>query len=201
MSERQSTLATLLSEASSSATPTNVLLPMVYDELREMARRQLAHERYALTLQTTALVHEAYVRLGADPSAQWESKRHYYHAAAIAMRRILIEAARARLAAKRGGGSRGVPIDEAEIAGSLKGGDEASDVDWLALDEALTALEGRDPELAHLVQLRYFAGLSVDQVAAARGVSSRTIDREWRVARAFLRSHLDERGDVGGKAP
>lgn len=188
MHQPEPNLRSLLDAAHSGAS-TDVLLPMVYDELREMARRQLAHERHALTMQTTALVHEAYLRLGADPGAQWSSKRHYYHAAAIAMRRILIEAARARQSLKRGAGHRGVPLDEDAIAESQNGHDQL-DIDWLALDGALTALEARDADLAQLVQLRYFAGLSVDQVAAARGVSPRTIDREWQVARAFLHRHL-----------
>jgi RNA polymerase sigma factor (TIGR02999 family) len=165
------------------------LLPIVYDELRALAQRELAREPAGLTLQATALVHEAYLRLGASPDAQWQNRRHYFGAAAIAMRRILVERARRKAGPKQGGDRARVPLDHAEPAAA----DEP--IDWLALDGALAALEHHDPALAELVSLRYFAGLSVDQAAAALGLSPRTIDRDWRVARAFLQHHLSGSGD------
>lgn len=168
----------------------DVLLPLIYDELREAAHRAIMAEALGHTLQTTALVHEAYIRLGADPAARWENKRHYYMAAAMAMRRVLVDHARARDALKRGGGRDGkrVPLEDVEIE------QPTQPTDWLALDAALSALEQRDPDLAQIVSLRYFAGLGVDQVAAALGVSPSSVAREWRVARAFLERHIREMG-------
>jgi RNA polymerase sigma factor (TIGR02999 family) len=167
------------------------LLPLVYDELRDLARRNLANEPAGLTIQATALVHEAYMRLGADPAAKWDSRRHYFAAAAIAMRRILVERARRHAGPRRGGGRGRVPLEEVDIAG-----DTTTEIDWLALDEALAALEQHDPELAELVSLRYFAGLNIDQTGAALGVSARTVDRNWKVARAFLQHHFARAGDA-----
>lgn len=160
------------------------LLPLVYDELRELARRNLANEPAGLTLQATALVHEAYLRLGADDHARWESRRHYFGAAAIAMRRILIERARAASGPKRGGGRQRVDLNSADMPAADQ------PIDWLGLDSALSALEKQDPDLAELVSLRYFAGLSIDQASAALNISPRTVDRNWRLARAFLQHHL-----------
>ena len=168
------------------------LLPLVYDELRELARRNLANEPAGLTLQATALVHEAYMRLGADPAARWDSRRHYFAAAAIAMRRILVERARRHAGPRRGGGRARIPLEDAEMAA-----DAPAPVDWLALDDALAALERQDPELAELVSLRYFAGLNIDQTAQALGISPRTVDRNWKVATAFLRHHVSRTGEEG----
>lgn len=173
-------------DASASPLSASVLLPLIYDELRQLAHRALAGEPKGITLHTTALVHEAYVRLGADPAARWENKKHYFFAAATAMRRILVDHARARKAAKRGGQFGRIPLEEVDMQ------DVARPIDWLALDAALVALEAQDPDLAQLVGLRYFAGLSVDQAAAALGSSPSTLAREWRVARAFLERHIRE---------
>lgn len=170
----------------------DVLLPLIYDELRAAAHRVMAGEAAGHTLQTTALVHEAYLRLGADPQARWENKRHYFHAAAMSMRRILVDHARARGALKRGGDQDRIPLEDVDISVP------SAPVDWIALDAALSALEARDADLAMLVSLRYFAGLSVEQVAAAQGVSPSTVAREWRVARAFLERHLRESDDDRG---
>ncbi len=170
----------------------DVLLPLIYDELRAVAHREMANQRQAHTLQTTALVHEAYLRLGADPAASWDNKRHYFHAAAIAMRHILVDHARARVTHKRGGGRARTPLEDIEFVSPTL------DLDWLGLDAALTKLEAFDPDLAQMVSLRYFAGLSVEQVASARGVSPSTVAREWRVARAFLEEALRERKEPGG---
>jgi RNA polymerase sigma factor (TIGR02999 family) len=164
----------------------SVILPLIYDELRQLAHRALAGEPQGISLHTTALVHEAYLRLGADPKARWENRKHYFFAAATAMRRILIDHARARKAEKRGGQFGRIPLEEVDIQ------TQAGPIDWLALDSALVALEAQDPSLAELVGLRYFAGLSVEQAAAALGSSPSTLAREWRIARAFLERHIRE---------
>lgn len=165
----------------------SVILPLIYDELRELAHRALAGERAGITLQTTALVHEVYLKLGADANARWENKRHYYLAAAMCMRRILVDHARARKAQKRGGVQQRIPLEDVD-----RPFDQWSP-DWDDLDDALRALEERDPDMAHHVGLRYFAGLSVDQTAAVLGTSASTLAREWRVARAFLERHIREK--------
>lgn len=167
------------------------LLPLVYDHLRVMARARLAKEPAGQTLQPTALVHEAYIKLvGSD--RPWNDKRHFFAAAALAMRRILVDRARARRGEKRGGNLRRVSLEMVD--------DERADtepiggMDWLALEDAMTELEAQDPAMAAIVHLRYFAGLSVEQVAQASGVSTRTVNREWFVARAWLlrRMQTDE---------
>ncbi len=190
MAGGQSGLAEWMRTEAGRAEPSaDVLLPLIYDELREAAHRAIMAEARGHTLQTTALVHEAYLRLGADPDARWDNKRHYYLAAAVAMRRVLVDHARSRDAVKRGGKRserRRVPLEEADLQ------QPAQPTDWLALDAALSALEVRDPDLARLVSLRYFAGLSVEQASAALGVSASTVAREWRVARAFLERHIRE---------
>lgn len=166
------------------------LLPMVYQELRAMAQRQLSHESNALTLQATALVHEAFMRLGDPTQIKWESRRHFFGAAALAMRRILIERARKYAGPKAGGGRLRVPLTDS--ADPKVGTDAESTVDWVALDDALEALRKEDPDLAEIVQLRYFAGLTIEQTGEVLGISGRTVDRHWRVARAFLARHLRE---------
>src|SRR5262245_11776229 len=162
------------------------LLPLVYDELRQLAARQLARESAGQTLQATALVHEAYLRLvsspagaGADPY-RWDTRGHFFAAAAEAMRRILVERARSKGRRKRGGGARRLELGELDLAVP------PPDDDLLALDEALARLEEEDRTKAELVKLRFFAGLSVEQAAAALGISRATADRYWRFARAWL---------------
>ena len=156
------------------------LLPLVYDELRQLAAAKLAHEAPGQTLQATALVHEAYLRLigGAEP--RFQTRGHFFTAAAEAMRRILIDRARGRGRQKRGGGARRLELNELDLASP------PPDEDLLALDEALSKLEAEDPVKANLVKLRFFAGLTVEQAATALGISRATADRYWSFARAWL---------------
>ena len=157
------------------------LLPLVYDELRKLAAQKLAHEEPGQTLQATALVHEAYLRLvGAQPEQHWDGRRHFFAAAAEAMRRILINRARDQGRRKRGGGWRRLRLDHLDL--SLA---EPPD-ELLVLDEALDKLAQEDPACAELVKLRFFAGLTLEEAAEALGVVRRTADRYWAFARAWL---------------
>jgi len=161
------------------------LFPQVYDELRRLAAQRLAHEPPGQTLEPTALVHEAYLRLvGDDPGRPWDNRGHFFAAAAEAMRRILVEKARTKRQGKRGGGRVRVVLDPDLIAAP-----EASD-DLLTLDEALTKLAAQAPQVAALVSLRYFAGLTNKQAAAALGIAPRTADLRWAYARAWLLTEL-----------
>ncbi len=161
------------------------LLPLVYDELRQLAGTRLAHETPGQTLQPTALVHEAYLRLvGGDPTRAFDGRGHFFAAAAEAMRRILIDRARQRGRLKRGGGRRRVPLEFDALLAEPPGDD------LLALDEALTALAGEDPDAAALVRLRVFAGLTLGEAAEALGVSRSTAERDWTYARAWLHEAL-----------
>jgi RNA polymerase sigma factor (TIGR02999 family) len=164
------------------------LLPLVYDELRRLAARRLAHEAPGQTLQPTALVHEAYLRLvGSDDCQSWSNRRHFFAAAAEAMRRILVETARRKNADKRGAGFARRAITDVDVAAP-----ETPD-EVLALDEALTRLAAADPQAAELVRLRFFAGLPLPEVAQLLDVAPRTADRLWAYARAWL--HRELRGD------
>lgn len=160
------------------------LAPIVYDELRILAAAQLRRERPGNSLQPTALVHEAYLRLVGDDRSPWEDRAHFFRAAAQAMRRILIDKARARGRQKRGGGRVRVSLEG--VGAPIW--DDSDRV--LALDEALQRLEEQDPRSAEVVQLRYFGGLSVHETAHALGLSERTVKREWTFARAWLWSAL-----------
>jgi len=159
------------------------LLPLVYDALRSLARARLARERPGVTLQPTALVHEAYLRLVGTCDPGWQGKGHFFGAAAQAMRRILVDRARRRALAARAREELAQEIDSADAI-------ESPVEDLLALDEALTRLEARDPQKARVIELRYFAGLSTAETAEAMGVSTRTVEREWRFARAWLHREL-----------
>jgi RNA polymerase sigma factor (TIGR02999 family) len=162
------------------------LLPVVYDELRRLAAQKLAQEKPGQTLQATALVHEAYLRLvDTDKVQHWNSRGHFFAAAAEAMRRILVERARRRQAEKRGGRCQRVPLDDAD-PGYTPAEDEV-----LAIDEALTRLAAEDPQAARLIQLRYFAGLSVEDAAAMVGLSRSSAYEHWAYARARIRCLLD----------
>jgi RNA polymerase sigma factor (TIGR02999 family) len=163
------------------------LLPLVYDELRRLAAQRLAREKPGQTLQPTALVHEAYLRLvGGEGERHWDDRGHFFAAAAEAMRRILIESARRKKRGKHGGEHERVDLEEHDVAVQLPT-DEI-----LALDEALTRLAKEDPAAAQVVGLHFFAGLSIEQAAEALGVSRATAYRQWAYARAWLRSALDE---------
>jgi RNA polymerase sigma factor (TIGR02999 family) len=164
------------------------LLPLVYDELRRLARAHMANERSDHTLQATALVHEAYLRLVGEANPRWDSHRHFFSAAAEAMRRILIEYARGRNTAKRGGQRKKLDLPDGEAAPASPA------IDWddvLSLDEALAKLAEESPARAELVKLRYFAGLSIEEAAQAMNISTTTAKRYWVIARAWLFKELE----------
>jgi RNA polymerase sigma factor (TIGR02999 family) len=166
------------------------LLPLVYEELRKVAHARMAGEP-ATTLQPTALVHEAYLRIFEDRPAGWAGRAHFFSAAAEAMRRILVEHARRRATLKRGGNRRRLDIEAADP------GDDLPPDDLLALDEALKRLERRDRRASEIVKLRYFAGLTVEEVAETLGIAPRTVHRDWTVARAWLRVEVEKGGEHG----
>jgi RNA polymerase sigma factor (TIGR02999 family) len=170
------------------------LLPLVYDELRRLARAHMKRESPGQTLQPTALVHEAYMRLVGDADLKWDNRGHFFGAAARAMRHILVERARRRGRVKRGGGRGRVELDERALAV------EPPSTDLLALDEALNALEAYDRRKCEVVMLRYFAGLTIEETAAAMALSIATVKNEWAFARAWLHRELnkDEAGQAAG---
>jgi RNA polymerase sigma factor (TIGR02999 family) len=168
------------------------LLPLVYDELRRMAAHKLAQEKAGQTLQPTALVHEAYLRLvGAADEARWDNRGHFFAAAAEAMRRILVENARRKKRIRHGGDRQRVDLAQQDVPVEENG------VDLLALDEALTALAKEDLQAAEIVKLHFFAGLSLEQAARTQGISRATAYRQWSYAKAWLRCALME-GDGSG---
>jgi RNA polymerase sigma factor (TIGR02999 family) len=162
------------------------LLPVVYDNLRDLARRELRRERQDHTLSATAMVHEAYLRLVQLDNVSWEGRAHFFGAAAVAMRRILISYARTRNAQKRGAGAAHVPLEDVVVAARER------PADVLALDEALERLKELDPRQASVVECRFFAGMSLDETAAALGISNATVRRDWALARAWLNRELSE---------
>ena len=168
------------------------LLPLVYEELRKLAAHRLSQERPGQTLQATALVHEAYLRLVGNKNGQcWDSRGHFFAAAAEAMRRILVDAARRRNSQQHGGGRRKVELSDRNLA------IEPADDQLLDLDAALAKFQTLDPQAAELVKLRVFVGMSVEEAAGNLGISPRTAKRHWAYARAWLRREID--GDASGK--
>jgi RNA polymerase sigma factor (TIGR02999 family) len=162
------------------------LLPLVYDELRRLAAAKMAQEKPDQTLQATALVHEAYIRLvDVDRVQHWDSRGHFFSAAAEAMRRIVVESARRKRGPKHGGAHERQEFMKADLTAP----EESERL--LALDEALTKLAGHDPKVAELVELRYFAGLTIKQAAELLGVSPRTADLYWAYAKAWFREEID----------
>ena len=172
--------------AQGNATAAESLLPLVYDELRKLAAQKLAQEKPGQTLQATALVHEAYLRLVEVRDQKWSGRGHFFAAAAQAMRRILVDNARRLHSLKRGGNLTRQELSDICIAAPVSG------EDLLALDEALTRLAETDPMAANLVQLRYFTGLTLPEAAQSLGISARTAGRLWTFARAWLRREIEE---------
>jgi RNA polymerase sigma factor (TIGR02999 family) len=168
------------------------LLPLVYEELRSLARRHLRHERSSHTLQRTALVHEAFLRIVDQKQVGWESRTQFYGIASQMMRRVLVDYARRRSAAKRGDGAQHVDLaaiveDESEDAPRFA---QEPAIDFAAIDEALKRLEALDPQQGRLVELRFFGGLSIKETADVIGVSPATVKREWAIARAWLQREI-----------
>jgi RNA polymerase sigma factor (TIGR02999 family) len=159
---------------------TERLVPLLYDELRQIAGALMAGERHGVTLQPTALVHEAYLRLLGGEGGDWQSRAHFVGAAAQAMRRILVDHARARMSQKRGGMLERITLGDGDLAY------ETQPEELLALERALTELQAHDTELARVVELRYFGGLTVEETAEVMGTSARTVHRQWSGARAWL---------------
>lgn len=164
-------------------------MPLVYQELRGLAHRHLQAEREGHTLQSTALVHEAYMRLAGQNPPQWQNRAHFFAVAAQLMRQILVDYARAFRSAKRGGGAVKLTLDEAMIA------PQTLDIDLLALDLALKELESLDPQQGRIVELRYFAGLTIEDISEVLDISPATVKRDWTTARAWLHRQMS------GKAP
>lgn len=177
------------------------LMPLVYDELRRIAAGYMSRERPGQTLQATALVNEAFVRLSAERPREFQNRTHFLAIAALSMRQILVQRARARKAAKRGGAPQRITLDDSSLdpsrvppgAAGARMEPGPGDVDVLALDEALSKLAALDPELARIVELRYFGGLTVEETAEATGTSPATVKRHWALARAWLKQALEGR--------
>jgi RNA polymerase sigma factor (TIGR02999 family) len=186
VSEPSTDFTRLLERARSDERAPEERMPLVDDQLKAIARRRMDQERAGPTLQATALVHEAWMRLAGSADVAWSSRAHFYGAAAEAMRRILIEHARGRGREKRGGAAKRLPLSVVDLA------TDPDSAQILALDEAIGRLERQDARAARIVRLRFYAGLSVDETAAALDVSRRTVLREWSFARAWLYRELGD---------
>jgi RNA polymerase sigma-70 factor (ECF subfamily) len=178
-------------------TAASKLIPMVYDELRRLAGGYMRRERSDHTLQATALVHEAYLKLVEQRSVDWQSRAHFFGIAAQVMRRILVDHARGHLRDKRGGGQRAVPLDEALVFAPEQS------LELVKMDEALERLTKLDPRQGKIVELRFFGGLTVEETAEMLGISPKTVKRDWSMAKAWLHgelkaSHGDTSGQLGG---
>lgn len=161
------------------------LMPLVYDELRRQASRFLRKERPNHTLQTTALINEAYLKLIDQRDVRWQNRAHFFAIASVAMRRILVDYAKSRHREKRGGAGEDLPLEDA-----LQISSKEKSIDLVALDEALTKLAGFDPRQAKVVELRYFSGLSIDETAEVLGVSNATVRLDWNLAKAWLKKEI-----------
>lgn len=161
------------------------LMPLVYDELRRQASRYLRKERQGHTLQTTALIHEAYLKLAGENEIEWQNRNHFFAIASTVMRRILVDHARTRHREKRGGNAEDIPLDDALMIGS-----EQKNVDLVALDEALVRLERLDRRQAKVVELRFFSGLTNEETADVLGVSNATVRNDWAMAKAWLHGQI-----------
>jgi RNA polymerase sigma-70 factor, ECF subfamily len=167
----------------------NVLLPLVYNELHKQAHRYLRGERQNHTLQTTALINEAYLRLVGQKSVEWQNRTHFFAIAANMMRRVLVDYAKTKHRVKRGGNNQELPLEDAlSIAAETTG--EAVKVDLIALDIALDKLAAKDERLARIVELRYFSGLTVEETAEVLNISAMTVKRDWNVAKALLHKEI-----------
>ena len=164
------------------------LLPLVYAELHRQAHRYLRRERVNHTLQTTALIHEAYLKLVDQRVVEWQNRAHFFGIAAQAMRRILVDYAKTKNREKRGGAAADLPLDEALLVATT-----GQSIDLLALDEALTRLAVIDEQQSRVVELKYFSGLSIEETAEALGISPATVKRDWQMAKAWLRHELTKR--------
>lgn len=175
----------LLAWSGGDASALDRLIPLVYDELHRLAHRYMARERTGHTLQTTALVNEAYLRLVDQRRVRWQNRTHFFAVSAQLIRRILVDFSRSRSSRKRGGTATRVTLDEATAAALEPDGDMA------ALDDALTALAAVDPRQSRVVELRFFGGLSVEETAEVLGISPETVHRDWKVAKMWLLRELD----------
>ena len=184
-----------LNRAAEAGAKAEELMPQVYDELRRLAANYLRQERPGQTLQATALVHEAFLRLSKEKNQPWQNRTHFLAIAALSMRQILVQRARARNAEKRGGGAEKIELDESSAFAQGASADHTRDrgadaIDILALDTALDKLAALDPQQAKIVELRYFGGMTVEEVAEALDISPATVKRHWTVARAWLHKEL-----------
>lgn len=182
------TVTILLNDRASTADRIKALLPLVYEQLRAVAQKSLRSERPDHTLQATALVHEAYIKLVGPREIPWQNRAHFYTAAAEAMRRILVDHARSKAAAIHGGPARRAAVNLAALPDPAS---EAESAGFLILDGAIARLESVDQDAAAVVHLRYFAGLSIEQTAAALGVSAATVKRSWAFARGWLKEAIE----------
>ena len=200
-----STTTQLLAEArAGDRDALDVLLPRVYDELRTLARARLRRHRPGETLNTTAVVHEAYLKLTAGETPGWENRTHFFALAAQAMRFVLVSYARERTAQKRGGDQSDLPLDDAVAVAASGGGSdavEAEALDLLSLDAALDRLAAHDARLAEVVELRFFGGMAHEEIAEVTGRSVPTVKRDWRRARAYLYRFMHEPDDPSAPTP
>lgn len=201
MNDEEKSLAVtiLLNQQDTAPERLNRLLPLVYAQLRAAAQRQMAAERPGHTLAATALVHEAYIKLVGPRDLPWENRGHFYAAAAEAMRQILLDHAKSKARLKHGDGKRHLPLDDAAEVRARECGVDDEFADFIALDSAMGRLEARDPRMAQVVRLKYYAGLEIAQVALVLGVSERTVKNDWTFAKAWLERALrdDDASDRG----